>query len=108
MDFGETVALIGVCLVAIGQLRMWQKNGRELREYRDKEITELATWRTEMGKDLQHINEELSSEDHGLVNLSKGQASFKTHCAEVSTTLAIRVERAESDIKDINKDLRER
>ena len=100
MTIAEIIALVGVLVIAIGLWATWRKNGHDQARRDIAQAEKMASWKTEIKNDLKHINDELSSPDHGLIALVQGQSAFKTHCAEVSTRLT---ERVEANTKDINE-----
>ena len=50
---------------------------------------------------LDRAQSELTSSDHGLVALAKGQGAFNTHCAKISTELAGKVKGNSKDIEEL-------
>ena len=103
MGIGEIIALVGVCIIAIGLVATWRKNG-DAQAARDIAQAEKdATFQQGIKSDIEHIEEELKSDDHGLVALAKGMGDFKTHCAKVSTGLAGKVESNTTGIKELKE-----
>ncbi len=99
LSLGEITALIVAIIAILGLLVTWLRNGRAQKNRDIAQAGEIAKWKQEIiggqeatDKEIKHINEELASEDHGLITLAKGQAAFKNHCTGVSTALIGRVE----------------
>ena len=112
MGIGEILALVGVLIVAVGLVATWRRNGTEqaardaaqalaVAERETTQAENMATWKQEIKDDIEHIDEELRSKDHGLEALSKGQADFRENCARLSTGLAGKVETNASNIKEL-------
>ena len=101
MGIGEIIALIGVCIIAIGLVATWRKNGRAQATRDIAQAEKMATWKQEIQSGMEHIEEELKSDDHGLIALAQGQANFKTHCATVSTGLIGKVETNAKAIEEL-------
>ncbi len=103
MGIGEIIALVGVCIIAIGLFATWRKNGAAQAARDIAQAEKIATWKQEIQSGMAHIEEELKSGDHGLIALAQGWANFKTHCAEVSTHLAGKVESNTTGIKELKE-----
>lgn len=103
MDAGEIIALTGVFFVGIGLLATWRRNGKDLADRDREQIEKMSAWKTEIKSDLDHINEELKSPNHGLTALKAGQSQFENHCAKVSTRLAGMVEVNARDIDELKR-----
>lgn len=103
MSVTDVATLVGVGVCLIGLIITWVRNGREQKR-RDIEQAKISASRdTEIKSQIDHINGELSSPEHGLSVLAKGQGDFRTHCAMISTALAGRVTNAEKDIKELRR-----
>jgi len=101
MGIGEIIALIGVCIIAIGLVATWRKNGKTQADRDILQAEKMATWKQEIKSDIKHIDEELKSDDHGLVALAVSLGNFKTHCAQVSTRLTGAVETNTKAIEEL-------
>lgn len=103
MSIGAIIAIVGVLIVAIGLIATWRKNGRTQTARDIAQAEKEATFQQEIKSNMEHIDEELKSEDHGLVALAQGQAAFRENCARVSTGLAAKVESNSSSIKELKQ-----
>lgn len=103
MGIGEILAIVGVLIVAVGLIATWRKNGRTQADRDIARAEKDAAFQQEIKSEFKHINEELKSDDHGLVALAVSVGNFKTHCAEVSTKLSGKVEANTKDITELKK-----
>ena len=103
MGIGEIIALVGVFIIAVGLYATWRKNGRAQATRDIAQAEKIATWKQEIQSGMKHIEEELKSDDHGLIALAQGQANFKTHCATISTGLIGKVETNTRAIEELRK-----
>ncbi len=101
MGIGEIIAIVAVCIVAIGLVATWKRNGSDQTTRDIIQAENMATWKQEIRDDIEHVQEELKSEDHGLLALAQGQADFRENCARLSTGLAGKVETNSSGIKEL-------
>lgn len=92
MSPGEIAAIIGVCLVALGLIGTWVKNGR-------------ASGREHGGlnAELTGINNKLSDENYGLSALGEKINDMQKHCASVTAGFSERIKGVEDDVKEIKK-----
>ncbi len=87
MDVATGIAILGVIFLGIGLLATWKRDNRTTANEDAQVKSDIAV----LKNDVKAVKQELSSEDHGLVALAKGQGDFKTHCAAVSTELSGRI-----------------
>lgn len=93
MTIPEIVSIIGVCLIGIGLIATWVRNGRSQSE-------QLGGLKT----DVRNIQNSLDNPDYGLGALNNKAAEYKAHCAKVSTSLSERVKSHEKAIDEIKKE----
>ena len=85
MDIVSGVSLVIGLVACGGVIGTWIKNGKDQSEERGA-----------LKKDVEFINNEIQSEDHGLTAIKKSVDEQKLHCAKVSTSLSERVTTLES------------
>lgn len=108
MGIGEIVALIGVCIIAVGLFATWRKNGNAQAARDIARAEKEATFQQEIKSNVEHIEEELKSEDHGLVALVTSISDFKINFTEKHTRLEGKVETNTKNIDELKKSKRKR
>ncbi len=101
MTAGEIIALVTSICAMLGVVVSLRRNGREDAAAVTKRREELAAFEARIKTQLEHIQEEMKSPDHGLVALAKAVGKFETHCATVSTALAGEVNENARDIAEL-------
>ncbi len=103
MGIGEILALIGVLIIAVGLYATWQKNGKAQTARDIAQAEKTATFHQEIKSDIQHIEEELKSDDHGLVALVTNISDFKMKFTEKHTRLEGKVETNTTGLKELKQ-----
>lgn len=90
MDAGSIAQSAATAIIGIGLIATWLRNGKD----RSKDLGSLET-------EVKNIQSTLNDPNYGLGALKEDISAFKTHCAQVSTSLAERVGGAEKDINEL-------
>ena len=104
MSVADLVSIIGLIILGGGLAATWIRNGRK----QSRELGKFESTQVSIQNELTEIKNEIKNGEYGLVALNNKMGKFETHCAEVSTDLAVRVKSSEQSIEDIEHEMKRR
>ena len=84
MEHAFIAQWVATCLIAVGLITTWVKNGRQ-----------SAKNESELKSEVKHINKKLDDPNSGLGAIKASVDEQKVHCANVSSALKAKVEALE-------------